>query len=410
MNRKIIAWALALLLLALPAQAEHSVSDVRARYAEIPGADALYDIQPDPETGEIGRFSAEAEQSMLAYARFMRWLAYVEDPLETSKEYGELAQAGALLLAANDAAAHALPQPEGFPDTLYETASQGIGGANIAAINWMDDDVLWTAIEFFQRDEGERNRFALGHRRWLLSPALQHTGFGMANAKSGMTYVTMYVHDFTAPSIDPWERIAWPSAGAFPAEYLYADTPWCLLLNPDVYPDPDEHIKITVSCEQTGEVFVMNRLAKEDAADAYWIDDDAYGLGVALIFRPWTEFEYEQNQHWRVRIEGLRRVDGLEESIEYQVNMISLDPVPVRLIELSDDSLSLLVGDSAALTANVVPAWADDLTVSWQSSDAAVATVDDAGCVRAVGEGRCVITVQSADGQYARCEVTVRAQ
>ena len=58
----------------------------------------------------------------------------------------------------------------------------------------------------------------------------------------------------------------------------------------------------------------------------------------------------------------------------------------------------------------MVPAWADDLTVSWQSSDAAVATVDDAGCVRAVGEGRCVITVQGADGQYARCEVTVRAQ
>ena len=95
MNRKIIAWALALLLLALPTQAEHSVSDVRARYAEIPGADALYDLQPDPETGEIGRLSAEAEQSMLAYARFMRWLSYVEDPLETSEEYGELAQAGA---------------------------------------------------------------------------------------------------------------------------------------------------------------------------------------------------------------------------------------------------------------------------------------------------------------------------
>ena len=410
MSRKIIAWALSLLLLALPTQAEHSVNDVRARYAEIPEADMLYQLQPDPETGEVGRLSSEAEQSMLAYARFMRWLAYVEDPLEMDDGYGELAQAGALLLAANDAAAHALPQPEGFPDSLYETASQGIGGANIEAINWMDDDVLWTAIEFFQRDEGERNRFTLGHRRWLLSPALQHTGFGMANAKSGMTYVTMYVHDFTAPSIEPWERIAWPSAGAFPAEYLYADTPWCLLLNSDVYPDPDEHIKITVSCEQTGEAFVMNRLAKEDAADAYWIDDDAYGLGVALIFRPWTEFEYEQNQHWRVRIEGLRRTDGLEETIEYQVNMISLEPVPVRLIELSADSLELCVGDSAALTADVVPAWADDLTLRWSSSDAAVATVDDAGCVHAEGEGRCVITAQGADDQFAQCEVTVRAE
>lgn len=68
------------------------------------------------------------------------------------------------------------------------------------------------------------------------------------------------------------------------------------------------------------------------------------------------------------------------------------------------------MGDSAALTADVVPAWADDLTLRWSSSDAAVATVDDAGCVHAEGEGRCVITAQGADDQFAQCEVTVRAE
>lgn len=409
MRKKLISWMLALLLAgcALPARATHTREEVRERYANLPSSEALYLRQPDPSSGDAGQLTADAEQSMLEYARFMRWLAGVEEPLSLDDAYGELAQAGAVLLAACGTAAHELPQPEGFPDELYALAAQGIGGANIAAINWMDDGVLQTAIEFFQRDEGDRNRFALGHRRWLLSPALQRTGFGLANAASGMTYVTMYVHDFTATSISPWAHIAWPSDGAFPAEYVYAGTPWCVILNPEVYPEPGEGLKITVACEETGEAFVMNRLAQEDAADAYWINAEAYGLGTALIFRPQPEAEFEQNQHWRVRIEGLCRADGEPETIEYEVDMISLEPIPVRLIELNAETLSLSPGETANLSASVVPAWADDLSIRWSSSDEAVATVDATGRVCALAEGRCAIVAQGADGQTAECAVSV---
>ena len=169
----------------------------------------------------------------------------MDEPLEISADYTALAQDGALLLAVADTAAHVLPQPEGFPDEVYESASAGIAGSNIAAINWMDTDVLFAAIEHFQRDEGDYNRYALGHRRWLLSPALQSTGFGLANSESGMTYVTMYVHDFTAQNVNNWSHIAWPSAGAFPAEYMYDETPWSVVLNADVYADEHPELIIT---------------------------------------------------------------------------------------------------------------------------------------------------------------------
>lgn len=396
---KFLLVALMALSLALPAIAEHTVDEVRAQYQQITQTDQLYD-----SSGEI---SDEAAQSMLEHARFMRWLAYVEEPLEIAEDFSRLAQDGALLLAAADTPAHELPQPEGFPDELYESGSAGIRGSNIASINWMDTDVLVAALEYFQRDEGAHNRYTLGHRRWLLSPALQHTGFGLANAESGMTYVTMYVHDFTAETVHMWDHIAWPSAGAFPAEYMYDQTPWSVILSDRQYTAEQPFATITVSCEQTGETFVINRLAQEDAPDAYWINADGYGLGYALIFRPWSAAEFEQNQVWKVCIENLQKTDGSLATIEYEVDMMALEPIPVRLIELDATEISLKTGETAALQANVVPHWADDIAVRWISTNEAIATVDETGCVQAVAPGECEIIAMGANDQQAECAVTV---
>ena len=394
--------ALLVLMLSVPAYAEHTVDEVRAQYNSITSTRQLY--------GDSGTISDAAAQSMLELAQFMRWLAYVEEPLEISADFSQLAQDGALLLAAADTPAHALPQPEGFSDELYVSASAGIQGSNIASINWMDTDVLVAALEYFQRDEGAHNRFTLGHRRWLLSPALQHTGFGLANAESGMTYVTMYVHDFTAENVHVWDHIAWPSAGAFPAEYLYDQTPWSVILSDRVYSDEHPNLKITVSCEQTGETFVMDRMAQEDTSDAYWINTDGYGLGYALIFRPATAAEFEQNQVWHVVIEGLNKLDGSLGAIEYDVNMMALEPIPVRLIELNSSEASMKIATTLSLSASVVPPWADDVSVHWHSSDDTVACVDENGCVTAIGAGTCVITASGADNQSAECTITVTAE
>jgi len=396
---RIILYALLTFAFALPAYAEHTVEQVRTQYKAISFTDDLYDSE--------GVISDAAAQSMLEHARFMRWLAYVEEPLEITEDFSDLAQAGAQLLAAADVPAHELPQPESFPDELYEIASAGIRGSNIASINWMDTDVLVAALEYFQRDEGAHNRFTLGHRRWLLSPALQHTGFGLANADSGMTYVTMYVHDFTAEIVHRWDHIAWPSAGVFPAEYLYDQTPWSVILSDREYAAEHPLLNITVSCEQTGETFIFDRMAQEDAVDAFWIDTNGYGLGYALIFRPASAVEFEQNQVWHVRIENLQKLDGSLASIEYDVFMMALEPIPVRLIELSAAELTLKKSDTYALSANVVPHWADDVSICWSSSDETVAVVDETGLITAVAPGVCTITASGADDQSASCTVTV---
>ncbi len=86
----------------------------------------------------------------------------------------------------------------------------------------------------------------------------------------------------------------------------------------------------------------------------------------------------------------------------------SEEDVPVTGVTLDQDSLLLGGHDCAQLTAEVLPEDASNKTVSWQSSDTNVVTVDDTGLVTAVYRGKATVTVVTDDGQKtAECAVTV---
>ncbi len=80
--------------------------------------------------------------------------------------------------------------------------------------------------------------------------------------------------------------------------------------------------------------------------------------------------------------------------------------IPVSGISLSQTSATLVEGESLTLTATVTPADATDKTVTWSSSNTAVATVDANGVVKAIAPGAAVITAQ-AGGFTATCEIIV---
>ena len=82
--------------------------------------------------------------------------------------------------------------------------------------------------------------------------------------------------------------------------------------------------------------------------------------------------------------------------------------VPVQSVSLDKTTLDLNVGENATLVATVLPENADDKTVTWTSSNTAVATVDATGKVTAVAAGEAVITVTTTDGgKTATCSVKV---
>ncbi len=83
--------------------------------------------------------------------------------------------------------------------------------------------------------------------------------------------------------------------------------------------------------------------------------------------------------------------------------------VDVTGVGLAPATLALVIGESAPLTATVVPVNATDKTVTWESASDAVASVAN-GVVTGESAGTTTITVTTTDGSFTdTCAVTVTA-
>ncbi len=79
-------------------------------------------------------------------------------------------------------------------------------------------------------------------------------------------------------------------------------------------------------------------------------------------------------------------------------------------IELNKTELLLLPKEFTQLTATVLPLYATNKNLKWESSNKAIATVDQTGKVTAVALGSCTIICSATDdsGVKAECKVTVK--
>lgn len=76
-------------------------------------------------------------------------------------------------------------------------------------------------------------------------------------------------------------------------------------------------------------------------------------------------------------------------------------------VSLDASAATLYVGGSRKLNATVAPADASDKSLTWTSSNNAVATVNSNGVVTAVAKGTATVTVSTINGKTATCTVTV---
>lgn len=413
MRNKPFVLILCLLLAALPALGEHGRDEVRAAYRAVtaPTEESPYAAEPSVAAPyAAGALTDAARADALGWLNFMRWLAGLE-PVEESSLYDQRCQRGAVLLAALDYVDHDAPRPAGMDPDFYDSAHLATASSSIAKLNWLRPAILRDGVSYFLRDDGAQNLTVLGHRRWALNPMMSATGFGLANSASGASYVVMYAHDLGRRDAG-WDRVLWPAPGAFPAPLMHSELAWSVTLNPAAYDLAASTPVVTLSEEGLGLSFrFYPKTGGGDGSCA--LNAEGYGPGPCIIFRP--DFgesftDYQQNQRWRVEVDGLVDARGRDASFAYEVEMISLHVEDVAAIELSAWEAALAPGEAIRLEAEVVPAYADDLRVSWRSTDEAVATVDGSGLVTAVGPGRCEIVAASANGRKDSCAVTVRGE
>lgn len=84
--------------------------------------------------------------------------------------------------------------------------------------------------------------------------------------------------------------------------------------------------------------------------------------------------------------------------------------VPVTSVSLNKNSLTLTEGETASLSASVLPTDATNRNVSWSSNDNTIASVQG-GVVTAIKQGSAIITVKTEDGgKTASCSIIVEAK
>lgn len=87
---------------------------------------------------------------------------------------------------------------------------------------------------------------------------------------------------------------------------------------------------------------------------------------------------------------------------------VAYEVISVESVSVDPQTLTLNNGETAQLTATVLPENASNKTISWVTDNPDVVTVNSDGLVSAVGKGSAVITVRTHDGdKMATCNVTV---
>ena len=99
-------------------------------------------------------------------------------------------------------------------------------------------------------------------------------------------------------------------------------------------------------------------------------------------------------------------ITSVDLTASFPVVQAAREMVAITSVTLDKPEVSLYAGETATLTATVLPSNTDeDKTVTWTSSNERVATVRN-GVVTAVSEGKATITAKAGSKQ-ATCEVTV---
>lgn len=85
-------------------------------------------------------------------------------------------------------------------------------------------------------------------------------------------------------------------------------------------------------------------------------------------------------------------------------------PVVAEAVTLDKEALTIIVGEQSTIKAAITPENASDKSLTWVSSDIAIADVDSQGLVTAKTAGTATITVTTKNGKTASCNVTVQKE
>ncbi len=347
---------------------------------------------PDYDPGKLSQKTLNGAVDILNGLRYIAGIPY---NVQLKSEYINMAQAGALVNAANGAMTHYPSQPSGISDSLYQLGRKGCSSSNL----------YWGITDFEEgvtgwiSDEYSTSGLDPGHRRWCLNPSMQYTGFGMVD-----DHAAMYAFDGFRNST-AYTGVAWP-AQEMPLEFFNMNTAWSISFGRKLDPD-----SIDVSLTRSRDNKTWNFDSQKSDGN-FMVSNVGYGQSGCVIFKP--EFPESDLEWYESAIEEYLPDDIFHVVVrengnaiaDYQVHFFEV--FPVEKIALNHNSLKMEEYTSKELKASVYPDNAKEQDVFWESSNSKIAEVDEYGELYAKKAGTAVITAKNRYGNVtASCKVKV---
>ncbi|MBR5538165.1 MAG: S-layer homology domain-containing protein [Clostridia bacterium] len=385
MFRRITVFILCLLLCAAPVMAAHTEDiapgplpdptaeiaadpvqqDIADQWAAlVPEATSVFSVVPSAVAPySIGALDGTCLNDALRLLNFYRRMAGLEE-VTLSDHLNVQAQYGAVLLAANNDLTHTPQKPSGMGESFYRMGANACAGSNISMRYGYDiNTLLHSALQAHMDELSASNRLNLGHRRWLLDPALGKVGFGLATSSTNRQYITVPISDDTGTGTMP-EAVLWPAAGHFPNNIFAPGTPWSVILDPEVYRVPREtQLQVTVTRHRDGKTFVPPVLDGQaqltDEGSYLLVNSENYGAGCCVSFSI-GKTALGDSSYWgdyTVRVTGLYTLDGQHAPLEYTVRFFDAEALSQPSAWAMDEVL-------AAAQLTLIP---EDLTDFYQA-------------------------------------------
>ena len=263
-----------------------------------------------------GSLSQDTQDKALKMLNQVRYIAGLSDNVTLSDEYNQKTQAASLVMFLNNELTHEPKRPEVFGseyDQLYQLGYDGASSSNIAVAissNTISGAVSLhdTIVNGWMADADGSNIERVGHRRWILNPAMKATGFGAifgaiaVNGNSyGYTYSAMYSLDGAGAGGEC--SVAWPAQN-MPVAYFDATYPWSISTGVEENPAT---VKVTLTRVSDGKVW---NFSAAGADGDFYVQNSTNSsivgqMGACIIFRPRDIEAYKAGDSFQVSIEGI---------------------------------------------------------------------------------------------------------
>lgn len=321
---------------------DHSQEDIEAFVKTHPvdfNIVDTYKVTPSTTSPyRAGVLSNESIQNALNLLNQFRYIAGLKSDVVTDEQYSNYSSAGSLISYLNNGLDHEGPRPEGMSadDPVYIDGKKGCADSNIGGMTApsgytlnMKTTNLPAFLKLWLGDTDSSNIKILGHRRWLLSPKLETTGFGLTYDTS-KAYSAMYTASGKSGTSDV-TTVAWPAVNT-PAMYFKATDAWSVGFDKYLLKEC-----ITVKLTRKSDKKTWN-FSSESSNGEFYVNNNSYGsLTSCVIFKPDTLAEIKAGDVFNVTVNN----EADHTQLTYDVTFFDMNLVVKGGIDANGNSWSI---------------------------------------------------------------------